>query len=168
VRAFRCQQSAWIFDPKGINTERNDFPRLFFIVTVCVDRADSVDHMSADKHPGRFGGLDRMSDVADIVERIIGRQPFHAISGRSLQRQPNNIIGKELEGEEALTAGPNVERRRFQFRRGKTHPLPGIFTQVAHAHIEDGATNKINPREAHAIHARKRRQQHGIRHPRRP
>ena len=67
-----------------------------------------------------------------------------------------------------MTAGPDVERRIDRFGRAEPHPLPWVLAQIAHAHVENGAADQIDPGESHLVHAAEKRQQHVVGHPRRP
>ncbi len=67
-----------------------------------------------------------------------------AVGEDSFRCQLDDVIWKELECEQALAARHHYQRRPFDPATENTHSLPRVLSQVAHANVEDRATNKID------------------------
>src|SRR5205085_8711338 len=85
-----------------------------------------------------------------------------------MDRELDDIIGEELESEQALPACPNIQWRPWATLRCKPHALPWVLVQVSHADVEDGTADQVDPIEADAIHLRQIWQKHVVAHACRP
>src|SRR5262249_29295241 len=111
VNPFRRQQAARILDVDGIDPERNELTSLSHIVIVSVDGAYRVDDSTRGIEADSLGGPNRHLHVAHVVQRVIRRMIAHAVGEDSFRGQLDDVIWKELECEQALTARHHYQRR---------------------------------------------------------
>jgi len=131
-------------------------------------RGDGVDEACADVQPLVVRDPGRELEIAYVVQGVINCHPLHPIGPDTPDRQLHHVIGVEAEGEQALSASHDVDRRAVHPLGNQPHPPPGILVQVADAHVEDGATLEVDQVETHLVQAPHKGQQHRVRHPRRP
>ena len=151
-----------------VGAERHQFLDLAGVVIVGVDRAHRIDDAGIDIEPGLFCRAHRHFHVAHVVERVIGRVIADAVGEDALGGQRDDVVGKELEGEQALPARHHDKRRLFDPGAEDAHALPWVLAQVAHADVEHRAADEIDGLETGAVEHRRDFRHHGGRHARRP
>ena len=111
--------------------------------------------------------MDRRFDVAVVVQRVVDGQHGNAKLREDRGVQRNDVIRKELERVEALTARERVAGRR-QPPAEQSDAFPGILVQIAHAHVEHRAAENVDERIADAVDRVDDRRHHRRGHPSRP
>ena len=162
------EQPARIFQKYGIDTEADQILGFAYVIIVRVHRAVREHQPACHIHAVTLPGFDRDFEIAHVIERVIRRVIAHAVCNEALRRQLNDIVGKKFERKQALPARMNDERRLRDPGRQDTHPLPRIFAQVAHAHVEHCAADEIDRLEACPVETRRQLAHHARGHPRRP
>ena len=162
------EQAARVLDDEGVDPVADDLRRDVGVVFVRVDRTQGVGEPGAAVETGRLGRRDGELDVPDVAQRVVEGMAAHPVGGDAPDGQVDDVVGEELEGEQALAAGPDVERRPRAALRHQAHTLPGVFPQVADADVEDRATLEVYPVEAHLVHTRGEGHDHVVGDARRP
>ena len=162
------QQPAGVLEEDGVHAEGDELPGFAGIVGVRMHGAHGVHDAARHGEAGRLGGAYRNDHVAHVVERVVGGDVANAVGGDPSGRQGDDVVGKELEREQALASRHHDERGTGNDAAHDPHALPGIFAKVTHADIEDGAAHQVDGLETQTIDNRGHGQHHGRGHPRRP
>ncbi len=168
VGALGRQQAAGILDIDRVHAERREFARLAGVIGVGVDRADRVDDAAGGIETDFLCRAHRHFHVAHVIQRIIGRVIADAVGENSLGRQFDDVVGKELEREQALAARHHDQRCLLDPTAEDAHALPRVFAQVAHTDVEHGAADQIDGFKSGAVEPRGEVGHHRGRHARRP
>ena len=83
-----------------------------------------------------------------MIANAVGEDPF--------RRQFDDIVGKELEREQALAARHHNQRRLLDPAAEDAHALPRVLAKVAHADVEDGATHQVDGFKSGAVEPRRK------------
>jgi hypothetical protein len=166
--ALGRQQAARILQEDRVDVERNELAPLADVVRVRVDGAVREDQATGDVEAMALCRADRDLQVADVVERIVGRMVAHPVCGEALSGELDDVVGEELEGEQALPARVDDERRFRDPGRQQPHPLPRVLAQIANANIEHRAAHEVDGLEARPVEARGDVAHHRRRHARGP
>ncbi len=113
-------------------------------------------------------GPDRYFEVADIVQGIINSVIAHAVCGKSLGRQFDDIIGKKLECKQALSARVDDQRRLSHPCVEDAHAFPRVFPEKPDADVEHRPADQIDSFEPRFIEFRGDLFHHRRGHPSRP
>jgi hypothetical protein len=95
-----------------------------------------------------------------VIADAVGEDPL----GRKL----DDVVGEELEGEQALPARHDDQRRFFHPAADDAHALPRVLAEIAHADVEHRAADEIDRLEAGAVEPRRQFRHHRGGHPGRP
>lgn len=166
--ALGRQEPAGILEEDRVHPEAGELPRLAGVVLVGVHGAQGVDDAAGHAEAGGLRRAHRYLHVAHVVERVVRRDVADAVRGDALRGELNHVVREELEGEEALGAAHDDQRRPGHRLAHQAHPLPGVLPQVAHAHVEDGAAHQVDRLEPGAVQDGRDGQHHGGGHARGP
>ena len=153
--ALGGEQSARILEKHAVDAQGYHLPNLAGVVLVGVHRADGVDEARHGVQPGGPGRPHRHFQVAHVVQRIVGRVVADSAGRDPLRGELHNVVGKQLEGEQALAPVMHDEGRLPHPSAQDAHAFPGVLAQVAHADVEDRAADQVDRLEAGPVEARR-------------
>ena len=148
--ALRREQARRVLHAEVVHAHLHQLVRPLDVVGVGVDRRERVGPPAVDLHARFAAGLDRRLEVAVVVERVVDGEDVHAQAREHPGVEAHDIVREELEGVEALSPGERVDGR-LQALAQVLHAAPGVFPQVAHAHVEDRAAQDVDGVVAHAV-----------------
>ena len=127
------------------------------------------EHQCADRvKAGRLGGADGRLQVIEIEECVKAGHATQSVGGEAPDPELDDVVGDQVEADQALAAHPAVERRAPDPRRHEADTLPRVLAEVAHTDVERHRGHQVDGVEPHGIHALGDRQHHRGRHARRP
>ena len=150
VRPVRLERSGRIVEEHARGSEVGQPLRLLDERLRLAALARAVDQARVELALRRDDRLARLTQVRDVVERILEPEDVDAALGRARDESPREVAADGARADEEAAAERHPERRlRAGFQR--TDPLPGALDAAPDRRVEDTPSGNLEIREAGAV-----------------
>ncbi len=105
-----------------------------------MNRAHSVVDFDVSLAAELFHRLGRGLDVSEIIGRLENPEDVHTIGDGSFDKLTNDFVGVGAVGQNVLAAQQHLQLGFGHHRLDAPQSITWIFSKVAHAYVECGAT----------------------------
>ena len=150
VRPVRLERSGWIVEEHARGSELGQPLRLLDERPRLAALARAVDQARVELTLRRDDRLARLTQVRDVVERILEPEDVDAALGRAGDESPREVAADGARADEEAAAERHPERcLRAGFQ--SADPLPGALDAAPDRRVEDTTSGNLEIREAGAV-----------------
>ena len=144
IGGLRFEQRRHVFEADGVATQLQQALGHLDKGLGGVQRADGVANRALGVLAVAPHRLDRLLDIADVVERVKDAKHIHTVFGRLVDKAVHHGVFVMAVAQQVLRAQQHLQTRVGQQRAELSQALPGVFVEKADAGVEGRATPAFN------------------------